>query len=152
MGLGKTLTMIALVLRSEEIKKELEIEDEREVEIDADGIRSIFHFILMFAYLFLTMIKKSKIITAYPGKTLVVCPASLVGQWEGQIKQHCKRNLLTVLVHHGKPRELQAKRLAQHDIVITTYGVIAEEHKTIEGKDRKVRKNFKKYFFAFFSS
>lgn len=75
---------------------------------------------------------------AYPGKTLVVCPASLIGQWEDQVKQHCKRNVLNVLVHHGKPRELQAKRLARYDLVITTYGIIGEENKYIVGKNRKV--------------
>lgn len=73
----------------------------------------------------------------YSGKTLVVCPSSVIGQWQGQIKQHCKPHALSSLIHHGKPRELQAKKLAAYDIVISSYGVIVEENKIIKG-DKKV--------------
>ena len=72
-----------------------------------------------------------------------MCPSSLMGQWQGQIKQHCRSQKLSYLVHHGKPRELQAKRLAVYDVVITSYGVIAEENKII--KDNKKVKKKKKF-------
>ncbi|EEB19192.1 helicase, putative [Pediculus humanus corporis] len=110
MGLGKTLTMIALILRSDEYQK-LKKENEVNGSFVVNDVKM------------------------YYGKTLVVCPSSLMGQWQGQIKQHCRSQKLSYLVHHGKPRELQAKRLAVYDVVITSYGVIAEENKII--KDNK---------------
>ena len=37
------------------------------------------------------------------GGTLVVGPASLVGQWEGEVMQRAKKHLLDVEVYHGTP-------------------------------------------------
>ncbi|KAK6628968.1 hypothetical protein RUM43_002785 [Polyplax serrata] len=111
MGLGKTLTMISLILRSREYKK-LSSQEEENGPVVIDNVKM------------------------YHGKTLVVCPSSLLGQWQGQIKQHCKSHILTSYIHHGKPRELQAKNLAACDIVITSYGVVVEENKFVKGNKK----------------
>ncbi|XP_044270813.1 transcription termination factor 2 isoform X2 [Tribolium madens] len=63
-----------------------------------------------------------------PGGTLVVCPASLMNQWSEEIKRRTKRGLLSVEVYHGAKRETKPKRLAKHDIVITTYSLILNEN------------------------
>lgn len=39
------------------------------------------------------------------------------------------RNKLTVCVHHGNNRESKAKHLRTYDIVVTTYNIVAREHK-----------------------
>ncbi|XP_008199533.2 transcription termination factor 2 [Tribolium castaneum] len=63
-----------------------------------------------------------------PGGTLVVCPASLMNQWSEEINRRTKRGLLSVEVYHGAKRESKPKRLAEHDVVITTYSLIMNEN------------------------
>lgn len=41
--------------------------------------------------------------------TLVICPASLIGQWEGEVKKRIKSGTLTTLVYHGNNRQQSAK-------------------------------------------
>lgn len=77
MGLGKTLTMISVVLS----------------ELNSGEPW------------------KPKSSTKYPGGTLVVCPASLVGQWEMEVSRRVKRGLISVDCYHGPNRERKAKRL-----------------------------------------
>ena len=42
--------------------------------------------------------------------TLVVCPASLVHQWNKEIERRCRRALLKVIVYHGPNRETDINR------------------------------------------
>jgi SNF2 family DNA or RNA helicase len=35
------------------------------------------------------------------GPTLLVCPLSLIGNWQGQIREHVVEGALKVHVHHG---------------------------------------------------
>lgn len=46
----------------------------------------------------------------YRGGTLVVCPASLINQWSGEVQKRVKRGYLEVEVHHGTKRETRPKR------------------------------------------
>ncbi|XP_015112039.1 transcription termination factor 2 [Diachasma alloeum] len=103
MGLGKTLTMISLVLKS--------------MDSEDSGGESEGEW-------------RSKQRSSKPtGGTLVVCPASLIGQWEEEVKRRCKKGLLNVEVYHGTKRENIPKRLAKNDLVITTYNLLSREHK-----------------------
>lgn len=63
----------------------------------------------------------------YRGGTLVVCPASLLNQWEAEVKSKTRRGLLDVELYHGPKREKRAKKLATHDLVITTYSIVQNE-------------------------
>ncbi|XP_011647072.2 transcription termination factor 2, partial [Pogonomyrmex barbatus] len=104
MGLGKTLTMIALIMTTL-ANPDNDSDDNEEWA--------------------------SKTKPSYPkGGTLVVCPASLLSQWETEVRNRCKRGLLSVEVHHGSNRQNVPKRLAKNDMVITTYNILSREHKS----------------------
>lgn len=63
------------------------------------------------------------------GGTLIVCPASLINQWEHEIKSKVKRGALDVCVFHGPKRPPRARELAKFDVVITTYQILVSENK-----------------------
>lgn len=99
MGLGKTLTMISLIIASN-VKK-------------LDDSRSDY--------------QRTDRTVRYRGGTLVVCPASLLAQWENEVINRCKRDTLKVTVHHGAKRATTARTLSRYDVVITTYNILSRE-------------------------
>ncbi|XP_076632722.1 transcription termination factor lodestar isoform X2 [Colletes latitarsis] len=105
MGLGKTLTMISLIIAAKKAKDAAESSDDEWVD------------------------KKTTL--RHKGGTLVVCPASLLSQWENEILNRCRRSLLSIEVYHGTNREHVPKRLARNDVVITTYNILSREFKSM---------------------
>eukprot|EP00123_Amoebidium_parasiticum_P012506 comp21404_c1_seq1/m.29477 comp21404_c1_seq1/g.29477 ORF comp21404_c1_seq1/g.29477 comp21404_c1_seq1/m.29477 type:complete len:904 (-) comp21404_c1_seq1:324-3035(-) len=105
MGLGKTLTNIAHILAS--------------VRADRDAGESD-------GFLRAKTIRKP---------TLVVAPATLIWQWEGEIKKHVHQGELKVLVYHGPNRRKDAHRFKHHDVVITTYNVVESEYSSSQDSD-----------------
>ena len=65
--------------------------------------------------------------------TLVICPASLLSQWEGEVNRRVKSGAMRVHVYHGTSRGQSAKALANYDLVVTTYGTVMSEMKGIFG-------------------
>merc|ERR1719300_857735 len=65
--------------------------------------------------------------------TLIICPASLIGQWEKEVENKVKSSRLRVLVYHGNNRKCSARALARYDIVVTTYGTVQSEVKGVLG-------------------
>lgn len=65
----------------------------------------------------------------YSGATLVVCPASLLRQWEGEVNSKLSKSSLSVCVHHGANRETKGKKLSAYDIVVTTYNLVQRDDK-----------------------
>jgi len=68
------------------------------------------------------------------GPTLLVCPMSVVGNWEREAQRFAPD--LTVLVHHGPGRQrgaafARAARAA--DLVVTTYAVALRDRETLAG-------------------
>ncbi|KRT78372.1 helicase, partial [Oryctes borbonicus] len=104
MGLGKTLTMISLTLTSKQIS---EADDSAKENYPGRDIKP-------------------------RGGTLVICPASLLKQWESEVEKHCTKYTLTVELFHGQKRETRAKRLARREMVITTYAICAKEHEYMQ--------------------
>lgn len=82
--------------------------------------------------------------------TLVVAPASVIFQWEKEINDRVKPGKLKVCVFHGPKREKNPRLLAKHDVVITTYNIIASELGEMgedsddEGRDGKLKAAKKK--------
>lgn len=63
--------------------------------------------------------------------TLVITPVALLKQWEREFHTRIKADYgLSVYVHHGSSRKNKTfDQLKKFDVVLTTYGVIAKEHK-----------------------
>jgi non-specific serine/threonine protein kinase len=62
----------------------------------------------------------------YPGSTqLVVCPTSLIFNWENEIKKFCPT--LKYHTHYGLQREFSESHFAEYDVVITSYGVVRND-------------------------
>ncbi len=62
------------------------------------------------------------------GPTLLVCPMSVVGNWQREAAQFAPD--LRVLVHHGAGRRSGAEltaAVAEHDLVLTTYQTLARD-------------------------
>lgn len=122
MGLGKTLSILSLVVQTfdnealEWAKQAPCSQDDRDL---CPG-------------------RKSKGKTALPKlnqtplvlnakTTLLIAPLSTLHNWEEQIKQHIKPETLNVHVYHGPNRIKDLRRLAEFDLVITTYGSVSAE-------------------------
>lgn len=48
-------------------------------------------------------------------------------RFQAEIESHVRPGSLSVYVHYGQSRPKDANLLAQSDVVITTYGVLASE-------------------------
>ena len=71
-------------------------------------------------------------ISALPGPHLVICPLSVVRNWEAEAARFTP--MLRVAVHHGTGRSGAASFanvVAQHDLIITTYHVAARDIETL---------------------
>lgn len=76
--------------------------------------------------------------------TLIVAPVALMKQWEREIKQKLKpgsQNRLTCFILHGINRQTTWEQLRTYDVVLTTFGTLANEVKRKEGIDMKKRVN-----------
>lgn len=62
----------------------------------------------------------------YPGSTqLVVCPTSLIFNWENEIQKFCPT--LKFYTHYGLQRELKDTHFEEYDVILTTYGVVRND-------------------------
>ncbi|KAI8972436.1 SNF2 family N-terminal domain-containing protein [Trametes punicea] len=84
--------------------------------------------------------KKDKA-AGYAGSTLVVCPVSLVSQWESEVKKYTAG--LRVVQHHGPGRTSDPYDLERAHIVVTSYSVVTSEYGVYNrsmGKDESKNK------------
>lgn len=123
MGLGKTLSILSLITLS--MNKEAH-EWAKQVPCASQDNRD------------LCATRKGKSKTPLPKlehvplvlnckTTLLVSPLSTIANWEEQIKQHVRPGTLKYYVYHGPNRIKDVRKLAEFDIVITTYGSVASE-------------------------
>jgi SNF2 family DNA or RNA helicase len=69
------------------------------------------------------------------GPTLVVCPTSVLGNWDRELARFAPS--LRVLLHHGPDRfrghdEPFAARVGTHDVVLTSYALVARDADELE--------------------
>ncbi|TKR71873.1 hypothetical protein L596_019406 [Steinernema carpocapsae] len=115
MGLGKTLSLISLILHQKNARLEREAANDTESEEARRDAKKK------------AIAKDQRLVCS--NATLVIAPASLINQWAKEIESRVKAGRLNVHVFYGpKPkREKNAKRLAQYDVVITTYNLVGTE-------------------------
>ncbi|PHH89667.1 hypothetical protein CDD83_5545 [Cordyceps sp. RAO-2017] len=107
-GLGKTLTMIALVANDFHGSMSMEsMEFDPEISDEEDELPGI-------------------------SATLVVVPHSALDTWEGQISEHAMTGALECSRHVGKDRLVDVKQLHGISIVLTTYRTVLEDCKPAE--------------------
>lgn len=100
MGLGKTLSILSLILTS----LEQSIDFAKQLPPDEDG----------------QLVRNS-------GSTLLVSPLSTIGNWEEQIATHVKPGSLKYYIFHGGNRCQEIDELASYDLIITTYSIVSSE-------------------------
>lgn len=114
-GLGKTLSMIALLLKN------------KPKPVRSDQTRKkIFEHIPQTcgARAFRRDNQKNN-----SWRTLIVCPMSLIGQWKKEIETRVKtEHLPSIHVYHGPKRERNPLKLERYDVVITTYSILVPEY------------------------
>ncbi|KAL7678617.1 putative helicase, Zinc finger, RING-type, Zinc finger, RING/FYVE/PHD-type [Plasmopara halstedii] len=104
MGMGKTMTMLSLVAFQKHVGEE-------KVVVENDGSHGVGNW-------------KAR------GRTLVICPLSLLHQWKNEAQERFQSNTLSVYVYYGDYRDTSAANansLTKSDLVLTTYGVLSAE-------------------------
>ncbi|MBC7947492.1 MAG: DEAD/DEAH box helicase [Chitinophagaceae bacterium] len=66
-------------------------------------------------------------------KALVVCPTTLIYNWENEIKKFTPK--LTYRIHHGPVRTRVKEEIVDHDVTITTYGTLRSDIKLLMSVD-----------------
>ena len=109
MGLGKTLSILSLVVGSLDDSVEWAKQKPPAYLVEAGFSRN------------------SK-------TTLLVSPLSTVANWEEQIATHVKAGSLKYYIFHGGNRIQDIDELAEYDLIITTYSIVSSE---IYGRGKK---------------
>ena len=73
-----------------------------------------------------------------PKATLIVCPVSVLSNWEQQIAEHTDGSL-SVYRYHGASKTKVTDELARHDVVITTYGTLTADKGAVLNKVKWLR-------------
>uniref|UniRef100_A0A8C5QTF6 E3 ubiquitin-protein ligase SHPRH n=1 Tax=Leptobrachium leishanense TaxID=445787 RepID=A0A8C5QTF6_9ANUR len=86
------------------------------------------------------------------GATLIISPSSICHQWVDEINRHVRSSSLRVMVYQGVKKHgfLQPQKLAEQDVVITTYDVLRTELNYVDiphsnSEDGRKFRNQKRY-------
>lgn len=139
MGLGKTIMTISLLLTHSERDGSLSSastnqspNDNCEASLNSDKSPIPQKKPSKFSG-FEKLMKKKALLVG--GGNLIVCPMTLIGQWKTEIETHAQPGALSLYVHYGQSRSKDAKVLAQSNVVLTTYGVLASEFSIEDAED-----------------
>ncbi|KAL2228148.1 UNVERIFIED_CONTAM: chromatin subfamily A member 3-like 1 [Sesamum indicum] len=72
-----------------------------------------------------------------PQTTLIVCPPSVFSAWITQLEEHTRKGSFKVYMYYGE-RTKDAEELKRHDIVLTTYTVLAIEESWDKSPIKKI--------------
>ncbi|WFD22976.1 1-phosphatidylinositol 4-kinase [Malassezia equina] len=123
MGLGKTLTTISLVASTYDEARafgasplEQDMDDDEPMLIgDSRNRRSADQ-------------ARREELRCRSRATLLVCPLTVIANWESQIREHwCVERQPSLYIYHGSGRLTDPHRLADHDVVLTTYSTLGNE-------------------------
>ncbi|KAK9467868.1 P-loop containing nucleoside triphosphate hydrolase protein [Lipomyces arxii] len=74
---------------------------------------------------FRTEVRPRSVILA--GTTLIVCPESLVHQWQQELSKHVAKNYLSILTFTGNARDFRNTDLSRYDVVLMSLRKFANE-------------------------
>jgi transcription termination factor 2 len=147
MGLGKTITILAYLKQVKDETQNDSSDDEEDLTVDKNNnnnnkaINKIesesehedftdFENLNVQA-LTNRIFKSTHKIKKYSNnclKTLIVLPASLLHQWQNEIKSKFEKNAFKYEVYHGSERKnITKSQLERCDIVFTTYEIVSRE-------------------------
>lgn len=66
--------------------------------------------------------------------TLLVVTLPLIRSWEEEFRRHLHPQTLRCWTYHGPKRSKDATRMLCHDIVLTTYDVVAQEWRNLDNQ------------------
>ncbi|EOY33588.1 DNA/RNA helicase protein isoform 2, partial [Theobroma cacao] len=139
MGLGKTIMTIALLVTYSERGGLSDSQSPDQLSDQGGEVSDIFgqssnsvKNATKFRDFDKLLKQKNKLVN---GGNLIICPMTLLGQWKAEIETHVQPGSLSLYVHYGQSRPKDAKLLAQNDVVITTYGVLASEFSAENSED-----------------
>ncbi|XP_007015968.2 PREDICTED: putative SWI/SNF-related matrix-associated actin-dependent regulator of chromatin subfamily A member 3-like 2 isoform X1 [Theobroma cacao] len=139
MGLGKTIMTIALLVTYSERGGLSDSQSPDQLSDQGGEVSDIFgqssnsvKNATKFCDFDKLLKQKNKLVN---GGNLIICPMTLLGQWKAEIETHVQPGSLSLYVHYGQSRPKDAKLLAQNDVVITTYGVLASEFSAENSED-----------------
>ncbi|QIX01037.1 hypothetical protein AMS68_006554 [Peltaster fructicola] len=112
MGLGKTLSILALIAATKPQSSQFRRTDVPE------GVR------------------------VNSRATLIVCPKSVLSNWEHQIKAHVREGALKCIIYHGANRTQDLEALSRGSIVLTSYGTLSTEFNSDRSKKTLFRINW----------
>lgn len=123
MGLGKTLSILSLIVGSLDKSQQWAERSPGEPEEDQQ----------------IAPVRNTK-------STLLIAPLSTLNNWEEQIGTHVKKGTLNYYLYHGNNRSTNLEELARYDMIITTYSIVGSEFKG-RGKKRVVSPLYQLNFF-----
>lgn len=86
--------------------------------------------------------RKLKSSLKFSNTCILVCPLSVLSNWEKQIEDHCAEGAISIYVYYGTNRNNTVDQLQEYDVVLTTYQTVAGELDQGEGAPKaKKRKN-----------
>ncbi|CAI9627663.1 unnamed protein product [Alternaria burnsii] len=120
MGMGKTLSILALIIRTLNAAHSWKIQNEIP-DVESSQIARCKH---------------------HSGATLIVASSDLmINEWFQELDKHfndSSRGVLKVIKYHGPHRHTSADRFVEADIVITTYHTLASDLAGIKGALRDI--------------
>ena len=134
MGLGKTVMLISLILKTKEneIKKEVKVRSHNEFNDDGSdcSIATVEKAGLGFKSeeneeLTVEMDETGRELSSKNSTTLVVAPLSLVSQWEEEIASKCNLSCFVFYGDRKLKNSVDQSMFDQYDVVITSCEYIA---------------------------